>query len=69
MDQEERKKLRYLDPDIIQKIGSIDLVAREVVEGLRVGMHKSPMRGFSTEFVHHRVYSPGDDLRHLDWRV
>lgn len=69
MDQEERKKLRYLDPDIIEKIGSIDLVAREVVEGLRVGMHKSPMRGFSTEFVHHRVYSPGDDLRHLDWRV
>lgn len=69
MDQEERQKLRYLDPGIIQKIGSLDLVAREIVEGLRVGMHKSPMRGFSTEFVHHRVYSAGDDLRHLDWRV
>ena len=44
-------------------------MAREVVEGLRVGMHKSPMRGFSTEFVHHRQYVPGDNIRHLDWRV
>lgn len=69
MENEERQKLRYLDPDIIQRIGSLDLVANEIVEGLRVGMHKSPMRGFSTEFVHHRAYVPGDNLRHLDWRV
>jgi uncharacterized protein (DUF58 family) len=69
MQQEERQKLRYLDPDVIQKIGSLELVAREVVEGLRVGMHKSPLRGFSTEFVHHRAYVPGDNLRHIDWRV
>ena len=69
MDQQDRQKLRYLDPDIIQKIGGIEVVVREVVEGLRVGMHKSPMRGFSTEFVHHRAYVPGDNLRHLDWRV
>ncbi|MCE5278992.1 MAG: DUF58 domain-containing protein [Planctomycetaceae bacterium] len=69
MDSHERQKLRYLDPEIIQKIGSLDLVAREVVEGLRVGVHKSPLRGFSTEFVHHRQYVPGDNLRHLDWRV
>lgn len=69
MDLEERRRLRYLDPEIIQKIGSLDLVAREIVEGLRVGIHKSPLHGFSTEFVHHRVYAPGDDLRHLDWRV
>jgi uncharacterized protein (DUF58 family) len=44
-------------------------VAREVVEGLRVGMHKSPLRGFSTEFAHHRQYVPGDEVRHVDWRV
>jgi uncharacterized protein (DUF58 family) len=69
VDNQERQKLRYLDPEIIKKIGSLDLVAREVVEGLRVGMHKSPMRGFSTEFVHHRQYVPGDNIRHLDWRV
>jgi len=60
---------RYLDPEVLQKIGQLDLIAREVVEGLRVGMHKSPLRGFSTEFVHHRPYVPGDNLRHLDWRV
>ncbi len=65
----QRAKSRYLDPEVLQKIGSLELVAREAVEGLRVGMHKSPLRGFSTEFVHHRPYVPGDALRHLDWRV
>jgi len=40
-----------------------------VVEGLRVGMHKSPLRGFSTEFAHHRPYVPGEPVRHVDWRV
>jgi len=47
----------------------LELVAREVVEGLHVGMHKSPLKGFSTEFSHHRQYVPGDETRHLDWRV
>jgi len=64
-----RPKLRYLDPAILQNLGSLDLVAREVVEGLRVGMHKSPLRGFSTEFAHHRPYVAGDSTRHIDWRV
>jgi uncharacterized protein (DUF58 family) len=64
-----KRKLRYLDPEVLQKIGSLELVAREVVEGIRVGMHKSPLRGFSSEFAHHRPYAPGDPLRHLDWRV
>ncbi len=62
-------RLKYLDPEILQEIGSLELVAREVVEGLRVGMHRSPLRGFSTEFAHHRPYVPGDEPRHLDWRV
>lgn len=61
--------LRYLDPETLQKIGSLELIAREVVEGLRVGAHRSPLRGFSTDFAHHRQYVPGDPLRHLDWRV
>ncbi len=69
MRKERRQQSRYLSPEILQKIGSLDLIAREVVEGLRVGMHKSPLRGFSTEFIHHRQYAPGDNLRHLDWRV
>jgi uncharacterized protein (DUF58 family) len=61
--------LRYIKPEVLQKIGSLELAAREVVEGLRVGTHKSPLRGYSTEFAHHRPYVPGDDARHLDWRV
>ena len=60
---------RYLDPEVLQKIGSLELVAREVVEGMRIGMHRSPLRGFSTEFSHHRPYVAGDPLRHVDWRV
>ncbi len=60
---------RYLDPETLQKIGPLELVAREVVEGLQVGMHRSPLKGFSTEFSHHRQYVPGDETRHLDWRV
>ena len=62
-------RLRYLDPEILQQIGPLELVAREVVEGLHVGMHKSPLRGFSTEFSQHRPYVAGDEFRHVDWRV
>lgn len=60
---------RYLDPHVLQRIGPLQLVARQVVEGLRVGAHASPMRGFSTEFAHHRPYAAGDAVRHVDWRV
>jgi uncharacterized protein (DUF58 family) len=63
------RKFRYLDPAILQQIGSLDLVARQVVEGIRVGIHRSPLRGFSTEFAQHRAYVPGDTVRHIDWRV
>ena len=66
---ERGQKLRYLDPEIIEKIANLDLVAREVVEGVRVGVHKSPLSGFSTEFTWHRPYVHGDELRKVDWRV
>lgn len=59
----------YFDPEVLQKLGDLELIAREVVEGLRVGSHRSQLRGFSTEFAHHRQYAPGDALRTLDWRV
>jgi uncharacterized protein (DUF58 family) len=59
----------YLDPEVLQKLGDLEWVAREVVEGLRVGSHRSPLRGFSTEFAHHRQYAPGDPIRSIDWRV
>ena len=59
----------YLDPEVLQKLGGLELVAREIVEGLRVGTHRSPLRGFSTEFAHHRQYAPGDAIRSIDWRI
>jgi uncharacterized protein (DUF58 family) len=58
----------YLPPDVIAKAQALGLKARTVVEGLRVGDHKSPFRGFSVEFVQHREYVPGDDIRHIDWK-
>lgn len=64
-----RHKLQYVEPTVLQQTASLQLVARQVVEGLRVGMHRSPLRGFSTEFAHHRPYSAGDAVRHVDWRV
>jgi uncharacterized protein (DUF58 family) len=57
-----------LQPDILARAESLGLKARQVVEGLRVGDHKSPYRGFSVEFVQHREYVPGDDIRHIDWK-
>ncbi len=57
-----------LQPDILAKAESLGVLARQVVEGLRVGDHKSPYRGFSVEFVQHREYVPGDDIRHIDWK-
>lgn len=60
---------KYLHPETLEKLGSLELAAREVVEGVRVGLHESPLRGFSTEFAHHRPYVAGDPLRHVDWRV
>ncbi len=59
----------YLDPDVLSKVGRLDLKARYVVEGFIAGMHKSPFQGYSVEFAQHRGYVPGDDLKHLDWKV
>lgn len=60
--------MNYLHPDVIARAQALGLKARTVVEGLRVGDHKSPYRGFSVEFVQHREYVPGDDTRHIDWK-
>ncbi len=58
----------YLPPEVVARAQVLGLKARTVVEGLRVGDHKSPYRGFSVEFVQHREYVPGDDIRHIDWK-
>src|ERR1700676_1988132 len=57
-----------INPDIAARAEALGLKARGIVEGLRVGDHKSPFRGFSVEFVQHREYVPGDDIRHIDWK-
>jgi len=58
----------YLKPSVLSRAEALGIKARSIVEGLRVGDHKSPFRGFSVEFVQHREYTPGDDIRHIDWK-
>jgi uncharacterized protein (DUF58 family) len=62
-------KQKYLDPLTLAKVRNLELQARLIVEGYLSGMHKSPYHGFSVEFAQHREYVPGDDLKHLDWKV
>jgi len=59
----------YLDPRTLASVASLELRARLIVEGMMTGMHRSPHFGYSVEFAQHRQYSPGDDIRHLDWKV
>lgn len=59
----------YLHPQTLAKLGSFELRAKMIVEGLSSGQHRSPYKGFSVEFAQHRAYAPGDDPRHLDWKV
>lgn len=60
---------RYLDPKVLARIGSLDLKARTVVEGVLSGLHRSPKRGYSVEFAEYRQYLPGDALATIDWKV
>ena len=60
---------RFLDPAVLAGISSLDLVAKTVVDGFVAGLHRSPDFGFSQEFAEYRAYSPGDDLRHVDWNL
>jgi len=61
--------IRMLDPETVSRIGSIDLVARSLVEGFLVGLHRSPYHGFSVEFAEYRQYLPGESVQNVDWRV
>jgi uncharacterized protein (DUF58 family) len=60
---------RLLDPQMLARLQGVPLRARWAVEGYVSGVHRSPLHGFSIEFAEHREYSPGDDLRYLDWKV
>jgi len=58
-----------IDPAALMRIKNLELRAKVVVDGFLSGLHKSPVHGFSVEFTEYRQYSPGDDLRYLDWRL
>lgn len=60
---------KYLEPKMLRALARLPLMSRRVVEGAMQGSHRSPFKGYSTEFADHRDYVPGDDLRHLDWKV
>ncbi|MGE0406688.1 MAG: DUF58 domain-containing protein [Candidatus Korobacteraceae bacterium] len=60
---------RFLNPSVLASISSLDLIAKTVVDGFVAGLHRSPDFGFSQEFAEYRIYTPGDDLRHVDWNV
>ncbi|MDI6804536.1 MAG: DUF58 domain-containing protein [Bacteroidota bacterium] len=60
---------KYLQPEVVAKLSNMELVARLVVEGFITGLHKSPYHGFSVEFAEHRQYMPGDEPKHIDWKI
>ncbi|HLH43809.1 MAG TPA: DUF58 domain-containing protein [Bryobacteraceae bacterium] len=60
---------RFLDPAVLRNLAGLDLIAKTVVDGFISGLHRSPDFGFSQEFAEYRAYTPGDDLRHVDWNV
>lgn len=60
---------KYIAFDVIDRIASLEMRARELVEGTMTGLQRSPYLGSSSEFAQHRAYVPGDDVRHVDWKV
>jgi len=63
------RERRFLDPAVLARLGTLELKARTVVEGVLSGLHRSPFKGFSVEFAEYRQYMPGDDLATIDWKV
>ena len=60
---------KYIQPEVLSRLNQFQLLPRQLVEGSLAGAHKSPFHGYAVEFASHREYVPGDDLRHLDWKV
>ena len=65
----EENPSKYLDPRSLSKISRLEIRAKLIVEGFISGLHRSPYHGYSVEFAEHREYVPGDDIRHIDWKV
>lgn len=64
-----RSSKSLADPTALAKFGGLEVVAKLLVEGYMIGQHKSPFKGSSVEFVEHRQYYPGDEIKHIDWRA
>ncbi|MBI5125276.1 MAG: DUF58 domain-containing protein, partial [Planctomycetes bacterium] len=64
-----KPEVKTFDPAALSKIADLSLRARYVVEGTLAGIHKSPHKGSSIEFLEHKEYSPGDEIKHIDWKV
>ena len=60
---------RYLDPAGLARLGNMELGARQGGDGVLTGRHRSPYHGFSVEYLDHRAYTPGDDMRTMDWKM
>ncbi len=60
---------RYIQPEVLSRVAHLSVGPRDLVEGHRAGEHRSPAHGFAVEFASHRQYVPGDDTRHIDWRI
>jgi uncharacterized protein (DUF58 family) len=60
---------RFIDPQVLTRLSSLELIAKTVVSGFISGLHRAPYLGLSTDFAEHRAYMPGDDVRRIDWRV
>lgn len=67
--QPDARSAHLLDPVVVARLGNMEIKARTIVEGLLLGLHRSPYRGFSSEFAEYRQYIPGDDVSWVDWRV
>lgn len=61
--------MQLIENEQLRNLGNLDLLARQVVEGFIIGLHKSPFHGFSVEFAEHRIYNPGESTKNIDWKV
>jgi uncharacterized protein (DUF58 family) len=68
-EQKQAPAFEFIDFETLSRISNMQLLAKTVVEGFVLGLHRSPYRGFSVEFAEYRPYAPGDDTRHLDWKL
>jgi len=69
LQQNSNKNRDYLVPEVLSKLSNLEMIAKMIVEGFMIGLHKSPFHGFSVEFSQHRPYNPGDSLKYIDWKV